>query len=480
MSTAKPEPILLFNTLTRSVEPFVPTVPGTVGLYSCGPTVYSYAHIGNMRSYIFADVLRRTLEFFGYQVNHVMNITDVGHLTDDADAGEDKLELGSKREGIDAWAVARKYTDAFFAHAALLGIKLPTVVCKATDYIPEQIAMVKALEDKGFTYLTEDGVYFDTSKFPTYADLGRLDIEGLQSGHRVDTRHKKSKTDFALWKFSKPEEHRCMEWDSPWGRGFPGWHIECSAMSMKFLGEQFDIHTGGVDHIPIHHSNEVAQSEAATGKSPFVRWWMHGEFLVIDESSKMSKSSGHVLTAQALADAGYYPLAFRLLALQCHYRKQLKFSYESLAGAQRGYERLSHLTQRAVTEAGGRGQRATVLGAAAQGHLRAFHGALAQDLGTPQAVAELYSLLEDPAVTPAERIALVDTMDQVLGLDLFTPIPMPEVNAIPAELTDLLAERNKARAEKDWARADQLRREIDERGFEICDSPQGTTLKKRL
>lgn len=251
-------------------------------------------------------------------------------------------------------------------------------------------------------------------------------------------------------------------------------------MSMKFLGEQFDIHTGGVDHIPIHHSNEVAQSEAATGKSPFVRWWMHGEFLVIDDSSKMSKSSGHVLTAQALADAGYYPLAFRLLALQCHYRKQLKFSYESLAGAQRGYERLSHLTQRAVSEAGGRGQRATVLGAAAQGHLRAFHAALAQDLGTPQAVAELYSLLEDPAVTPAERIALVDTMDQVLGLDLFTPIPMPDVTAIPAELTALLAERNKARAEKDWARADQLRREIDERGFEICDSPQGTTLKKRL
>jgi len=477
VSTVKPEPIQLFNTLTRSVATFEPLKAGHVGLYSCGPTVYSYAHIGNMRSYIFADVLRRTLEYFGYQVDHVMNITDVGHLTDDADAGEDKLELGSRREGIDAWAVARKYTDAFFAHAAMLGIKLPTVVCKATDHIAEQIAMIKELEQKGYTYLTEDGVYFDTSRFPSYADFGRLDVEGLQSGHRVEARDKRNKTDFALWKFSKPEDHRCMEWDSPWGRGFPGWHIECSAMSMKFLGNQFDIHTGGVDHIPIHHTNEIAQSEASTGKSPFVNFWMHGEFLVIDDAAKMSKSSGQVLTVQSLADAGYFPLAFRLLALQCHYRKQLKFSYESLAGAQRGYERLSHLAQRSLADAGGK-ITDLKLSPVAEKYRQQFRSALAQDLNMPQAVATLYSLLEDSHLSSAERVALVAEMDQVLGLDVFTP--MPVASTIPPELTAMLDDRNTARAAKNWARADELRREIDARGYEICDSPQGSYLKKRL
>lgn len=466
----------LFNSLSRQVEDFVPMVPGQVGLYSCGPTVYSYAHIGNMRTYIFSDLLRRTLELFDYDVKHVMNITDVGHLTDDADSGEDKLEVGARREGLDAWAVARKYTDAFFNHAAMLNILRPGVICKATDYIPEQIQMVKALEDKGYAYKTSDGVYFDTSRFADYAKLGRLDIKGLKEGHRVEMGGKRQKTDFALWKFSRPEEKRQMEWDSPWGRGFPGWHIECSAMSMRLLGEQFDIHTGGVDHIPIHHTNEIAQSECASGKSPFVRYWLHGEFLVIDDAEKMSKSLGNFLTVQTLKDRGYQPLAYRLLVLQSHYRKQLRFSEAILSGAQRGYERLTTLARRAKAEAG---DSDAPLGPKGEAHLAAFREALGNDLNAPQALATLYSVLEDDQLSAAEKALLASNFDEILGLDVFGE-PEAAGNEAPLALQELLRQRNAARAGKDWVEADRLRGEIAAAGYEILDSPSGSSLKRRL
>ncbi len=473
-----PEVMRLFNTLSRSVEDFRPLKAGHVGIYTCGPTVYSYAHIGNMRAYIFADVLRRSFELFGYDVKHVMNITDVGHLTGDGDEGEDKLELGSRREGLDAWAVAKKYTEAFFAHTAMLNIERPTIVCKATDYIPEQIAMVQALADKGFAYTTEDGVYYDTSRFPTYAQLGRLDVEGLQEGHRVDMGGKRQKTDFALWKLSKPAEHRCMEWDAPWGRGFPGWHIECSAMASKLLGDQFDIHTGGVDHIPIHHTNEIAQSEGASGKSPFVRYWMHGEFLVTSDEAKMSKSAGKTLTVQSLADQGIPPLAFRLLVLQCHYRKQLKFTDENMAGAVRGFERLRHLAQKALQAAGGH-QQAVVLSQGGDKYRRQIHTALTADLNTPQALASLFGLLEDQQLSPAEQVDLAAEVDQVLGLGLLSPAPNMVEAPPPAALLALLDERNQARSAKQWQRADQLRGEIARHGYDIHDAPSGTSLKRR-
>ncbi len=464
-----------YNTRTRQIEEFKPLKSGHVGIYSCGPTVYSYAHIGNMRAYIFADILRRSLEHFGYKVNHVMNITDVGHLTDDGDDGEDKLEVGSRREGVDAWAVAKKYTEAFFAHAKLLNIQPVTTVCKATDYIPEQIQMVKELEAKGYTYNTTDGVYFDTEKFPRYADFAKLDVEGLEHGHRVEAGEKRAKTDFALWKFSKPEEKRCMEWDSPWGRGFPGWHIECSAMSVKLLGKQFDIHTGGVDHIPIHHTNEIAQSECATGLSPFVRYWMHGEFLIIEDAAKMSKSLGNILTVGTLQEKGFNPLAYRFFVLQTHYRKQLKFSLEALSAAQRGFERLlmsiSRLEGDEGVDVGGDSR--------ALDYLAQFNGALASDLNMPQAMAIIHAVVDDGGLSGAAKKALLQKMDFVLGLGLFAGVETTQTG-IPAELESLLAQRNAARKAKDWKESDRLRDEITSRGYEILDSPSGSSLKRIL
>jgi cysteinyl-tRNA synthetase len=385
-------PLRLFNSLTRELETFSPIHPGEARVYSCGPTVYNYPHIGNMRAYVFADVLGRTLSWKGYQLTHVINITDVGHLTGDTDDGDDKLEVAAKKEGLDAWAVAKRYTDAFFQHAALLNIKRPKIICKATDFIKEQIAMVQELESKGFTYRTDDGIYFDTAKFPKYPDFARLDVKGLQEGHRVDAADKRAKTDFALWKFSNPKEKRQMEWSSPWGTGFPGWHIECSAMAMKFLGPQFDIHTGGVDHIPIHHTNEIAQSECATGLAPFVKYWMHGEFLIIEGDEKMSKSLGNTLTVGTLEEKGFPPLGYRVLILQSHYRKQLRFSYENLVGAVKAYERLTAAAIKLRAEAGN-ARYVGASSAAGQKHLAVFHEAMSIELNTTYSLGEFYSVM---------------------------------------------------------------------------------------
>ncbi|MEZ4618415.1 MAG: cysteine--tRNA ligase [Caldilineaceae bacterium] len=321
----------LYDTYSRSLRDFAPLSPEEVGLYTCGPTVYDYAHIGNLRTYLFEDILRRVLEFNGYKVKHVMNITDVGHLVSDADSGEDKMEKGSRRTGKTAWEIAEFYTQAFQEDLRRLNILEPTIWCRATDYIPEQIEMIGCIEANGYAYTTSDGVYFDTAKLDDYGYLARLKIEGLQAGMRVDMGEKRNPTDFALWKFSPKDQTRQMEWESPWGVGFPGWHIECSAMSAKFLGNLFDIHCGGEDHIPVHHTNEIAQTEACHG-THLANFWLHGYFLQLDDA-KMAKSAGGFLRVQTLLDRGYEPLVYRFFCLSGHYRAKLNFTWESLDGA---------------------------------------------------------------------------------------------------------------------------------------------------
>jgi cysteinyl-tRNA synthetase len=322
----------LFNTMGRKVVPFEPLESGKVRLYCCGPTVYNYAHIGNLRAYCFEDVLRRTLEYLGFSVNHVMNITDVGHLTGDGDAGEDRMTKSARETGKTPWEIAEFYTEAFFADMARLNIMTPGTVCKATGHIPEMIALIQRIEANGFTYVAGGNLYFDISKFPNYGKLALLSLDDLQAGSRIEVdKNKKNPHDFVLWFTKSKFEHQAMLWDSPWGRGYPGWHIECSAMSMKYLGESIDIHCGGIDHISVHHTNEIAQSEAATGK-PWVNFWLHNEFLVL-EREKMSKSLGNFITLATLAEKGFAPLDYRYFCLGAHYRSQLKFSDDGLVSA---------------------------------------------------------------------------------------------------------------------------------------------------
>ncbi|MBA6116148.1 cysteine--tRNA ligase [Pseudomonas putida] len=330
--------LILYDTWTRSLRPFESLTPEEVGLYCCGPTVYDYAHLGNLRTFIFEDVLRRVLQSNGYSVRHIVNITDVGHLTSDADEGEDKMEKGSRRQGESAWVIAERFTAAFQHDWRQLNLLEPTLWCRATDHIAEQISLIEIMETKGFTYRTSDGIYFDTSRQDTYGYLARLNAEGLRAGARVATGEKRSVTDFALWKFSPTESTRQMEWDSPWGVGFPGWHIECSAMSTKYLSPWFDIHCGGEDHISVHHSNEIAQGEACYGTRP-ANFWMHGAFLTLDHG-KMSKSDGEFLRLQSLIDRGLDPLAYRYLCLTAHYRSTLRFSNEALRAAATALRRL--------------------------------------------------------------------------------------------------------------------------------------------
>ncbi len=334
-----PASLALYDNYTRSLRPFEPLdAAGEVGMYTCGPTVYDYQHIGNFRTFLFEDVLKRVLTWNGHRVRHVMNITDVGHLTSDADTGEDKMEKGARRTGKTAWEIAQLYTDAFLADMARLNLEPPTVLCRATDHIREQIDFIADIEKNGFAYRTSDGVYFDTARQPDYGHLARLDIKGLDAGRRVDLGEKRQATDFALWKFSAPGEHRQMEWDSPWGRGFPGWHIECSAMAQKYLGDFFDVHCGGEDHIPVHHTNEIAQTQARVG-TRLANFWVHGYFLLLNDA-KMAKSAGEFLRVQSLVDRGYDPLAFRYLCLTAHYRTQLNFTWDALDGAATGLDRM--------------------------------------------------------------------------------------------------------------------------------------------
>lgn len=445
--------LTLYNTLTRQREAFVPRNPAEIGFYACGPTVYHFTHIGNLRTYILGDILRRVLQMDGYTVNHVMNITDVGHLTDDGDTGEDKMEKGSRREGKTAWEVAAFYTEAFLADMKALNNLPPHILCKATDHIPEQIAQVQALIDKGLTYETSDGIYFDTTKLADYGKLAQLDKQDLQAGARVDMGEKKNPHDFALWKFSPTNEKRQMEWEAFGRMGFPGWHIECSAMSMKYLGNQFDIHCGGIDLIPVHHTNEIAQAEGITGQIPWVNYWVHGEHIQIG-GEKMSKSGGNFFTLQTIIEQGLSPLAYRYFVLQAHYHKQLQFSIEAVQAADTGLKNLRKEIQ-----------KLSAIGGADNAGVQAeFMSAVNDDLNTAQAVAILWDAVKAKTIDQS----LVAQFDDILGLDLLKTEAAEDV-IIPAEMQALLTERATARANKDWAASDQLRDQILAAGFAIKD-----------
>lgn len=452
----------LFDTYTRSLRAFSPLHPPTVGVYTCGPTVYDYAHIGNLRTYIFEDLLLRVLRFNGFQVRHVMNITDVGHLESDADSGEDKMEKGSRRTNRSAWEIADFYTQAFKQDLQRLNICEPDIWCKATDHIEDQVELIRCIEAKGFTYRTSDGIYFDTSKLPDYGYLSRLDIQGLQAGSRVDMGEKHHSTDFALWKFSSPGVKRQMEWDSPWGRGFPGWHIECSAMSAKYLGPLFDIHCGGEDHISVHHTNEIAQTEACYG-TRLANFWMHGYFLQLGEE-KMSKSAGEFLRLQTLIDHGYDPLAYRLFCLSALYRAKLSFTWEGLDGAATALNRL----RQAAYEWGD-------AGIADEDFVERFAEQVDDDLNLPRALAVTWDLVRSDRSAGVKKATLA-IFDQVLGLDLMKWRPTEEM--IPADIQVLVEQRQQARKEKRWQDADELRKRIGQLGYEVKDTAEGPKTRK--
>jgi cysteinyl-tRNA synthetase len=467
-----PLPLNFYNTLSRKAEAFTPLAAPKVGLYTCGPTVYHYAHIGNLRTYVFEDLLTRALRLAGFQLTHVCNITDVGHLTDDGDDGDDKMEKGAAREGKSVWDIAKFYTDAFMLDIQRLNVVPADVWCKATDHIPEQIAMVQGLMDKGYAYQAGDAIYYDVSKFAHYADLARKDLKGQEAGARIaPSDGKRNHEDFALWKLSPKGTKRQMEWSSPWGTGFPGWHIECSAMSIKYLGEQFDIHCGGIDHIPVHHTNEIAQTEAFTGKSPWVKVWMHGEFLILDKG-KMSKSSGEFLTLQSLIDKGYDPLDYRFFCLGTHYRAPLNFSFEALDGAKAGRLSLRSKTVALVGQAPA--PEAEVL---AHPLWTKFWDQVSDDLNAPRALAVVWDVVKDASLTPALRAGLIAKMDQWLALDLLKP----EAAGAPLEpeLQALLDERAQARANKDFAASDRLRDALAAKGVTVKDSKAGQSWSRR-
>ncbi len=465
--------IFLYNTLSRAKEEFKP-IGQTVGLYTCGPTVYNYAHLGNLRTYVFEDILKRTLLYNGYAVKHIMNITDVGHLTDDGDEGEDKLEVGAKREGKSAWEIAEFYTEAFKKDLKALNIIEPNVWCKATDHLAEQIALIKQLEAKGFTYQTSDGVYFDVSKFPDYNKLSHLKLEELKEGARVAVNEeKKNPTDFALWKFSPSassgQASRQMEWESPWGVGFPGWHLECSAMSLKYLQDKLDIHCGGIDHINVHHTNEIAQSEGATGQK-FFNYWIHGEFLNIAGGKKMAKSADNFLTLDKVIVKNINPLVFRFACLQTHYRKPMEYSQDILENAQRGLEHLyNQVKEFRISNFEFR------IDNIKKEFKEKFLEAVNDDLNMPQALAVVQEVLK-AALNSEEKLATVLDFDQILGLNFKESLTM---QVLPQEIQDLLVERTKAREAKNWDESDRLRQKIEKLGYSVEDGQDGLRVSKK-
>lgn len=451
----------LWNTATRSLEEFKPIKKGKVGMYACGPTVYNPATIGNLRMYVFEDVLKRSLELLGYNVRHVMNITDVGHLVGDGDMGEDKMEMAAAKAGKSAWDIAKMYEDRFVHDLERLNVIVPSGKDRphATDFIKEQINLVKKLEKNGFTYRTSDGIYFDTSKFAEYGKLSGQKLEEKEAGARVEVNEEKyHPADFALWKFSPEGEKRQMEWESPWGVGFPGWHVECSAMSEKLLGQPFDIHCGGVDHISVHHENEIAQSEAAFGK-PLANYWLHGEFLLVD-GKRMGKSEGNAYTLDDLIEKGFDPLAFRYYCLGTHYRSKLNFTWEGLEGAQNA---LHKLRSEARSLSVGTGTEIP----------SAFVEALEDDLNMPKALAAVWDMLKSGS-TKEEKAGMLAQMDRVLGLGLDEVIGQsPD---IPGEVKALAEERFIARQEKNWKRSDELREAIKSKGWIVEDTKDGYEL----
>jgi cysteinyl-tRNA synthetase len=461
--------LFLFNTLTKKKEVFVPLTGLEVKMYNCGPTVYNYAHIGNLRAYVFTDILRRTLERDGYSVKQIINITDVGHLTGDTDIGDDKIEQGAKKEGKTAAQISEFYTKAFFDDLKKLNVETTrTTFPKATEHIKEQIDLISTLEKKGFTYKTSDGIYFDTSKFKEYGKLGNINLEGLDEGARIGiNKEKRNPTDFALWKFSKQEEKRQQEWPTPWGVGFPGWHIECSAMSMKYLGETLDIHTGGIDHIPVHHNNEIAQSEAATGKQ-FSRFWLHNAFVNIS-GEKMAKSEGNFIRLQTLEDRRIDPLAYKYWLLTAHYRSPITFSYEALKGAETAFIKLvEHFN---ALPSGG---------TPSEDYSRKFKERINDDLDTPGAISLIWQLIKDKKVSDASKKSTISAFDKVLGLNIekFGNEIAKKMADIPGEIKNLAEKREIARKEKNWNEADRIRDEITKMGYRLDDTDGGPIVSR--
>jgi cysteinyl-tRNA synthetase len=466
------EGLHLYDTRTRRKRLFVPLEAGHARVYTCGPTVYSAQHIGNLRASLFADLLKRALLLEGLRVTHVINVTDVGHLTSDADAGEDKMELAARRSGRRAEEIAAEFTERWLRDRRRLHCLEPEVLCRATEHLPEQIAMIRTLEVRGYTYRIEDGIYFDTSKFPRYAEFARLDLEGQGAGARIaDVPGKRHPADFALWKFAAPGVRRQQEWASPWGRGFPGWHIECSAMSTKYLGERFDIHTGGVDHIGVHHTNEIAQSECALDVHPWVQVWMHEEFLDF-RGEKMSKSVGNVCLLDDLLAAGFLALSYRFFFLQAHYRKQQTWTDEAMAAADRGYRRLL-ASSAPLRDAAGAADPARLAGARGR-----FREAVRDDLNAPRALAVAIEVARDEGLAPAERRTLLGEFDAFLGLDLLGAELPEAVQESDPRIDALLAEREAARRRRDWAAADRIRDALAAEGVVIEDTPQGPSWRR--
>lgn len=497
----------LFNTMGRKLEEFKPITEGYAGFYGCGPTVYNYAHLGNMRPYVFLDTLDRTLRFLGYSIKHVMNITDIGHLSGDADDGDDKMLKTAKERGQSVLEIADFYTKAFYNDIDRLNIRRPDVVCKATEHVQDMIELIKRIEANGHTYMAGGNLYYDITTYPDYGKLANLNLDELKAGAGkrdvvVIDDNKRNPYDFVLWFTKSKFEDQALTWDSPWGRGYPGWHIECSAMSMKYLGEHFDIHTGGIDHIPIHHTNEIAQSEGATGQK-WVNYWLHNEFLVVqkskddasaDDAGKMSKSSGNFLTLQTLIDKGYDALDYRFFLLGAHYRSQIAFSWDAMDSARNSRKALVQRVANLLKEAGWSKSGAEAEEAAekavwtdaAAGYLNKFKAAMESDLSTPKALSALQVALKDSGIPAEEKVLLAARMDFVLGLKLIDKAlesmaeqAQPQADdGEAAEIDKLVQERNEAKKSKNWARADEIRNQLKAKGIILVDTPQGTTWKK--
>ncbi len=453
--------IKLYNTLARKKEIFKP-LKKVIGLYTCGPTVYWYAHIGNLRTYIFNDILKRVLEYNKYKVNHIMNLTDVGHLTSDSDTGDDKIELRAKKEKKTAWQIADFYTKAFQKDTKTLNIKPPNKYVKATATVKEQIDLIKLLEKKGFTYQIEDGLYFDTSKIKDYGKLAGSKERKLKPGARIKmSEGKKNPTDFALWKFAEKGVKRQMEWNSPWGKGFPGWHTECVAIGIKYLGIPFDIHTGAIDLIPTHHTNEIAQAQAGYNKD-LAKFWLHGEYLISKEG-KMAKSKGDIITIETLKEKNINPIAYRYLTLGTHYKSPLSFSWKSLASAQNALNNLYEKVNELKKEKG-----------INKSYLKKFQDFINDDLNTPRALALMWDLIKDKKANNKYRTLL--EFDKIFGLNLNKTKKI----TIPEKIKSLVKQREEYREKKEWAKADKIREEIEKLGYQIEDTNKGTKIKKGL
>ena len=468
--------IRLYNTMTRKIEDFKPITPNHVGFYSCGPTVYWDQHLGNMRTFLNNDILKRMFLANGYTVTHVMNFTDVGHLTSDEDTGDDKMEKGAARENMTVWEVADKYIANCVRDMDALNLIRPTHTPRATDHIKEQIEWIQKLEKLGYTYeIPGDGIYYDTSKFAEYGALGGQNLSELKAGARIENNNKRNITDFALWKFSPKDAKRQMEWDSPWGVGFPGWHLECSTMSSKYLGEHFDIHTGGQEHIKVHHTNEIAQSEPIVGK-PWVHYWVHWAWLLLKDG-KMSKSSGSFWTVQGLIDKGYDPMAYRYLVLLGHYRQPVEFSMNSLDAAANGYKNIVRKIADLMNDKSG-----NVDEDAYQKWHDKILAPVSDNLKTAESLVAVQDLLKGKTVNNATKLALFEFVDKLLGLQFIeraTKLHELESVAAPVEIQQLAQQRLEAKKSRDFATADSLRNQIDASGWTVMDTPDGFKLIKK-